>query len=49
MVIYFLESNWKPKHVILGLFEVSKTTWHALTKKLIDRLDEYGLRNKIVT
>ncbi len=48
MDIIFLESNWKPKHVILGLFEVSKTAWHALTKKLTDLLNEYGLRNKII-
>ncbi len=26
LVINFLGSNWKPKHVTLGLFEVTKIT-----------------------
>ncbi len=26
-----------------------KTTWHALAKFIIDLLDAYGLRNKIMT
>jgi len=25
LVIIFFESNWKPKHLILGLFKVTKT------------------------
>jgi hypothetical protein len=32
-VIIILRFDWKPKHVTLGLFDATKTTWHALTKK----------------
>jgi hypothetical protein len=34
--------------VIIDLFEVVKITWHSLAKNLIDLLNEYGLRNKII-
>jgi hypothetical protein len=43
-----LGSNWTPKHVILYLFKVAKTTGQVLAKNLIDLLDAYGLRNKII-
>jgi hypothetical protein len=44
-----LGSNWKPNHVILGLFEAAKTTRQALARNLFELLDAYGLRNKIIT
>jgi len=49
LVIIFLGSNWKPKHVTFGLFEVIEITRQALTKSLIELLDAYGLKNKIIT
>jgi hypothetical protein len=49
LVIIFLGSNWKPKHVTFGLFEVIETTRQALTKNLIELLDAYGSKNKIIT
>jgi hypothetical protein len=49
LVIYFLGSNWKPKHVTLGFFEAVKTTREALAKNLIELFNAYGLRNKIIT
>jgi hypothetical protein len=33
-VIIFWGSNWKPRHVILGLFEAIETIGQALAKKL---------------
>jgi hypothetical protein len=48
LVIKFLGSNWKPKHIIFGLFEIVKTTWQALARNLIELLDAYGLRNMII-
>ncbi len=48
LVIYFLGSNWKPKHVTLGFFETVKTTREALAKNLIELFNAYGLRNKII-
>ncbi len=39
----------KPKQVILSLFEDVETTRQALARNLIDILDAYGLRNKIIT
>ncbi len=49
LVISFLGSDWKPKHVTLGLFEVIDITKQALARNLIDLLDIYGLKNKIIT
>jgi hypothetical protein len=33
LVINFLGSNWKPKHVTVGLFEAVKITRQALARK----------------
>ncbi len=49
LVINFLGSDWKPKHVIHGLFEVAKITGQTLVINLIELLNAYGLRNKIIT
>jgi len=48
-VINFLSSDWQPKHVIIGLFEVTKTIRQALAKSLIELLDKYGLRKNIIS
>lgn len=48
LVITFEGFDWKPKHVILDLFEVSKTSRHALAKILTNLLNEYGLKNRII-
>jgi hypothetical protein len=47
-IIFFLGSNWKPKHLILGLFELAKTTRQALAISLIELLVAYVLKNKII-
>jgi hypothetical protein len=49
LVTIFLGFDWKPRHVILGFFKVTKTTRQALVNNLIELLDEYGLKNKIIT
>jgi hypothetical protein len=49
LVIIFLGFNWKPKQMILSLFEFVEITRKALIKNLIDLLDAYSLRNKILT
>ncbi len=49
LVMNFFESTWKPKQMTFGLFENVETTWQALARNLIDLLDAYGLRNKIIT
>jgi hypothetical protein len=36
LVTNFLGPNWKPKHVILGLFEVVEITRQTLARNLID-------------
>jgi len=36
LVIIFLGSNWKPKHVTLGLFETIKTTGQTFVKIFIE-------------
>jgi hypothetical protein len=47
-VINVLRSNWKPKHVALGLFKAAKTIGQVLIRNLIELLDAYSLRNKII-
>jgi hypothetical protein len=47
-VINFFESNWN-KHITFGLFEDVETIGQALARNIIDFLDAYGLRNKIIT
>ncbi len=42
LVIKFLNSDWQPKHVTLGLFEATKTSRQTLAKSLIELLDKYG-------
>ncbi len=37
------------KKNIIGLFETLETTWQELTINLIELLDQYGLRNTIIT
>jgi hypothetical protein len=41
--------NWKPKQITLVLFKVVKTIGQPLPINLIDILDAYGLKNKIIT
>jgi hypothetical protein len=49
LFISFLGSNWKLKHVTLSLFEAIDITKQALARNLINLLDIYGLKNKIIT
>ncbi len=49
LVINFLGSDWQPKHVTIGLFKATKTTSLAMVRSLIELLDKYGLRKKIIT
>ncbi len=48
LVIIFLRFNWKPKQVIIGLFEAVETIRQMLARNLIELLNAYGLRNKII-
>ncbi len=48
MVINFLDENWQPKKVIIGLFEITKTTGQTLVINLNEHLDSYGLKKKII-
>jgi hypothetical protein len=48
LVIIFLGFDLRPKHVTLNLFETTNATRHALTRNLIDLLNVYGLKNKII-
>jgi len=48
LVINFLGSNWQPKHVTIGLFQVIKINGQTLTNNLTKLLDQYGLRNKMI-
>jgi hypothetical protein len=48
LVIIFWGFDLKPKHVTLSLFEATNTTRHALARNMIDFLNVYGLKNKII-
>jgi len=47
-VIYFLGIDWQPKHITIGLFKAFDTFGHALAKDLIEFLDKYDLRKRII-
>jgi methanogenic corrinoid protein MtbC1 len=47
--IFFKEMIKNHKKNIIGLFETLETTWQELTINLIELLDQYGLRNTIIT
>ena len=47
LVINFLDENWQPKKVTIGLFKTTKTTC-ALSRNLKELLDSYELRKKII-
>jgi len=49
LAIHFLGDDWQPKHITLGLFEPTNTTRQTLAKKMIELLDSYALRIKIIT
>jgi hypothetical protein len=48
-VINFLGSEWQPKQVTIGLFGAIKITRQTIANNLTKLLDQYGLRNKIIT
>jgi hypothetical protein len=48
-VVIFLDVNWQPKQVTIGLFETIETTRQALAINLNNLLDFFGLRKKIIT
>jgi hypothetical protein len=49
LVLIFLDVNWQPKQVTIGLFETIETTRQALAINLNNLLDFFGLRKKIIT
>jgi len=48
LMINFFSNDWQPKHVTNGLFEAIETIGQALVRSLIELLDKYGLRKKII-
>jgi len=48
LVINFLDGNWKPNKVTIGLFETTKTIGQTLARNLNELLDSYNLRKKII-
>jgi hypothetical protein len=48
LVVIFWGSNWKPKYITLGLFEPVEIIGQALVKNLIELLDAYDSKNKII-
>ncbi len=48
-VINFLGVDQQRKHIAIGLFETFDTSKHALTKDLINLLNKYDLRKKVIT
>jgi len=42
LVINFLNNDWQPKHVTIGLFEMTKIIDQALARSLTKLLDKYN-------
>jgi hypothetical protein len=47
LVVNFLDANWQPKQVTIGLFETTKTIGQALAINLNNLLDSFGLTNSL--
>ncbi len=47
-VINFLKTNQQPKHFTLGLLDVANIFGKTLTKSLINLLQDYNLRRRLV-
>jgi len=48
LVINFVIVDWQPKYITLGLFEATNISGQTLAKNLIELLDNYALRRKIM-
>ncbi len=48
LVIKIWGVDWQLKHIAIGFFETFDTSGHALAKDLIDLLNKYDLRKKII-
>ncbi len=47
-IINFLKGDWQPKHVTLGLFEITNISKKTLAKNLIEIFKKYNLKKKII-
>ncbi len=43
MIVHFLNAQWEPCHIIVGLFEIVDTTRSAMDLQVIDVLAKHGL------
>jgi len=43
MIVHFLNAQWEPCHIIVGLFEIADTTKSAMALQVIDVLAKHGL------
>jgi hypothetical protein len=48
LAINFIDENWQPKKVTIGLFEAIEIIGQTLAKNLKEILDSYGLSKKII-
>jgi hypothetical protein len=48
LVINLLRDDWQPKHITLGIFEPTNFMNQTLARKLIELLDNYALKRKIL-
>jgi len=47
-VVNFLSTNWKPHHVIIGLFEANDITRVGLAKQLKTMFEKFGVTSKVL-
>jgi hypothetical protein len=43
LIVHFLNAQWEPCHIIVGLFEIADTTKSAMALQVIDVLAKHGL------
>jgi hypothetical protein len=49
LVVHFLNHNWEPGHVTIGLFEIIKTFRATMAIQVNEMLTTYGLNVRILT
>jgi hypothetical protein len=48
LIVNFLSTNWKPHHVMVGLFEANDATRARLARQLKTMLEKFGLPSKVL-
>jgi len=48
MIVHFLNAQWEPCHIIVGLFEIADTTGSVMALQVIDVLAKHGFITQVI-